>query len=341
MSEFDHTYYFFVDKVNEKFPGLSKLIYQIRVSFSNVEIINDLNDVSVERKIIPLGPVAAHYYLKQFKKGEVAFIIDAYTLGFWSVAKFYVKHKRFFNKHLIGALLRFIKYSYIEKKIIKSFKKIIVVSEHDAQYLRKRFNCSNIEVVSNGADFPDIELKRKKEFDFTLGILAYWGAGSIKDVNWFVEDYFPKLKMKFPEINLITAGRGANEETLEYFKKNGINHMGEIDDLWKFFNGIDIYITTLRKECGILNKVLDSMAHQKIVLGLSHNLYAFKNLKNGFLTYSNYDELVLEIEKIRDNHILKNEIEQNAFNYLQINHNWQKNYRKFKEILDNHYNTTN
>jgi glycosyltransferase involved in cell wall biosynthesis len=332
------SYCFYVDKINEKFPGLSKLIFQIKLNFDNVSIINDLDEVDSYKEIIPLGTVAAHFYLKKFKKGKVAFIIDAYTLGFLSVAKFYIKRKDFFNKHLFGALLRYIKYYFIEKNIIRNFEKVIVVSEHDAFYLKKKFQCSNIEVVSNGADFPDLSLKKNKDFDFSLGILAYWGAGSIKDVNWFIEDYYPKLRNIFPEIKLITAGRGANAETLAYFKKNGIIHIGEIDSLWEFFNNIDIYITTLRKECGILNKVLDAMAHEKIVLGLNHNLYAFKNLKNGFITYNSFDELVQAIEKIRDNKIKIEEIQRNAYNYVKNHHNWQCNYNRLKDILDLHYN---
>jgi glycosyltransferase involved in cell wall biosynthesis len=334
MSKNKNSYCFFVDKVNEKFPGLSKLINQIQLNFVGVSIINDLDEVNSEKEIIPLGTVAAHFYLKKHKQGKIAFIIDAYTLGFLSVSKFYIKRGDIFNKNLIGALMRFVKYYFIEKKIVKKFKKVIVVSEHDANFLRSKFNCSNIEVVSNGADFPDLVLKTNKNFNFTLGVLSYWGAGSLKDIDWFIQDYLPKLKKTYPGINLITAGRGADAKTLNYFKEHGIQHLGEVDDLWEFFNKIDIYITTLRKECGILNKVLDAMAHKKIVLGLEHNLFAFKGLENGFLTYNTYEQLVKMIGEISFNPNLVNTIQENAYSYLKLKHDWDVNYCKLKNLIE-------
>jgi glycosyltransferase involved in cell wall biosynthesis len=337
MSESNTNYIFFVDKINERFPGLSKLIEQVRNTFHNVHVINDLDGIDDAKEIIPLGTVAANFYLKKYKKGEVAFIIDAYSLGFYSVSKFYLKIRMYFNKHLIGAILRYFKYYLIEKKIVKNFKKIIVVSEHDAKYLNNKFNCYNVEVVSNGADYPDLSFRKKKEFDYTMGILAYWGASSIRDVNWFIEDYFPRLKQIYPKIKLVTAGRGASPEIVNYFKMNGVTYLGEIENLWDLFNNIDIYITTLRKECGILNKVLDAMAHKKIVVGLQHNLLAFQNLKNGFLTYNTFDELVEAIEKIKNDEKLVKSIETTAYNYIQLHHNWSNNYEKFKEIIDAHF----
>ena len=339
MANNEQCYWFFIDKINEKFPGFSKLINQINSVFKNVEVINSLDIHSADQKIIPLGIVASNLFLKKYKRGKIALIIDAYTLGFLSVSKFYIRRKEFLNIDFIGEVLRYIKYYFIEKKVIKNFDKIIVVSEHDANYLRKTYKCKNIEVISNGADIPDFTHKKDKNFNFTLGILSYWGEGSKKDVNWFITDYLPRLKKIYPELKLITAGRGASNDTIQFFNQNGIEHLGEIDDLWDFFNRIDIYITTLRKECGILNKVLDAMAHQKIVVGLEHNMYAFKKLENGFFSYRNFDELVSVIETINNNQRLVECKIKNAHEYIQEYHDWTKNYRQFKTLIDNTYRT--
>lgn len=338
MENSEATYYFFVDKINEKFPGFSKLISKIESVFGNVETINTLDNIEEKKIIIPLGIVASHLFLKKYKKGNIAFIIDATTLGFLSIIKFYLRRRDFFNKHLIGAILRYVKYYFIELQVINNFDKIIVVSHHDANYLRKQFKCSNIEVITNGADIPELSEKREKGFSYTLGILSYWGSGSYKDVNWFITDYLPRLKKVYPQIRLITAGRGATDETLKLFAQNGIKHLGEIDNLWDFFNDIDIYITTLRKECGILNKVLDAMAHQKAVVGLEHNMYAFKNLKNGFFTYKNFDELVSAIETIKNDQKLVDDKIKNAYEYIISNHDWINNYMQLKLLVDNSFN---
>lgn len=68
MSESNTNYIFFVDKINERFPGLSKLIEQVRNTFHNVHVINDLDGIDDAKEIIPLGTVAANFYLKKYKK---------------------------------------------------------------------------------------------------------------------------------------------------------------------------------------------------------------------------------------------------------------------------------
>jgi len=334
MTNSQHEYCFLIDRVNEKFPGFSKILNIIIRNFGEVKVINSLDDIEIDHNIIPLGIVASSEFVDKFSKGNIAFIIDATTLGFESVLRFYIKKKKYFNPELLGALLRYIKYYFLEKKVIGNFKKVIVVSEHDANYLRRKFKCSNISVVSNGVDLPDYSNSVIKSFSYTLGILAYWGTGSVMDVKWFINDYLPRLRRIYPEIQLVTAGYGADEETLNFLHRNGIKHLNGIDNLWDFFNRIDIFITTVRKECGILNKVLDAMAHRKIVVGLEHNMYAFKNLENGFFTYRNLDELVCVIDIIKNDPQLTSIKINNAYRYILENHNWDRNYGFLKTLID-------
>jgi glycosyltransferase involved in cell wall biosynthesis len=332
-------YYFFVDRINENFPGFSILINKITLIFGYVRTINSLDDIDNNQIVIPMGIIASHLYLKKYKKGKLAFIIDAITLDFFSVIRFYLRRKDFLNKNLTGACLRYIKYYFIERRIIKNFDNIVVVSSHDASYLQKKYKCKNIRVISNGVDIPSTTQKKEKDFSFTLGVLSYWGTGNIRDVSWFILDYLPRLKKLYPEIKLITAGRGADYETIQFFKKNGVQHLGEIDDLWDFFNRIDIFITTVRKECGILNKVLDAMAYQKIVVGFEHNMYAFADLKEGFFTYKDFNELKNAIEIIKNNPDVVNFRINNAFKYILSQHNWTLNYHNFKSLIDSSFNT--
>ncbi len=109
--------------------------------------------------------------------------------------------------------------------------------------------------------------------------------------------------------------------------------MVELDSLDEFYNEIDIYITTVRKECGILNKVLDSFAHKKIVVALQHNMLAFRELKNGFLTYNSIEELISKIEFIRDNQEQINIMTKNAYDFILTEHSWEKNYSKLNDII--------
>lgn len=326
--------YFYIDTINQNFPGYSKIIDNIVLHIPNAKIITNLNERNKGDIIVPVGVNASLELLKNSIPSETSFLVDAPTLGFLSIIKFYFKKKKFINNEIIQMALRYVKYSFIERKLVKSYKKIVVVSNYDRDYLNKRYHCQNIFTIANGADMPKELLKEKKSFNFTLGFLYYWGVNnSIMDIDWFIKEYLPILRDKFPKLRIVAAGKGADDYVKGYFNQNNIEFIGEVDSLDKFYNEIDIYITTVRKECGILNKVLDSFAHKKIVIALQHNMSAFVDLEKGFLTYNSIEELISKIEFVRDNQDIVDEITDNAFNFILDEHSWEKNYSKLNDLI--------
>lgn len=326
--------YFYVDNINKQFPGFTLITNQILKYIPEAEIIHSFSGRTQEDIIVPLGVVGGMHHLKTNLPKDTLFMIDAMTLNFSSTARFERKQNGIFTKNYIGNLLRLIKYTFVERRIVRQYKKIIVVSPHDCEYLTKRYKSNKFHTVMNGASFPNSFVKKEKPFNFSLGILAYWGAGCYNEVKWFIEDYYPRLKKTFPELRLVLAGRGAEETTIQYFKSKGICFLGEVESLSEFYNEIDIYITTLRKEAGILNKVLDSFAHQCIVLGLEHNMCPFKSHKQGFYTYTNYEECETQIAHIAQNPIEVKEKIEYIYQYLQKEHQWKQNMQVLSQLIN-------
>jgi hypothetical protein len=89
----------------------------------------------------------------------------------------------------------------------------------------------------------------------------------------------------------------------------------------------------MRKECGILNKVLDAFVNRKIIIGFEPNMKAFSDLHNGFMTYNNARELIAGIEYIRDNPVDITIIENNAYQYVLSNHNWDTKMQEFELVF--------
>jgi glycosyltransferase involved in cell wall biosynthesis len=326
--------FFFIDPVNSSLPGFSTLLKGIDNVFSHSQVISTLENRTMSDYIIPVGIVASDIYLKSPFRKRISFLVDSTVLGLLSGLKFYFRRKDIFNKQFLRIMLRLLKYLPLEWRIVRSYKKIIVVSPYDAAFIQSTFKVHNTEVIMNGADIPTHEQVRAEKFSYTLGILSYWGVGAFHDVNWFIEDYLPKLRKIFPTLRLVTAGRGASVELVDYFAKNGVEHMGEVEDLNDFFNNIDIYITTLRQECGILNKVLDAFAHKKIVVGLKGNMFAFSKLANGFFTYTSLRELEEVIRTIEKHPDIVKQMTQNAYQYILKEHHWRKNYSQLRSIVD-------
>lgn len=331
-----NTIYFFIDSVNLNFPGFSKLLKGINEVFPHSQVISSLDGRSISDYIIPIGVVASNIYLKSAFQKRISFLVDSTVLSQWSGLKFYYRRKEFYNKQFLRLMLRLIKYLIIEWRIVNSYKKVIFVSPYDASFIQSIFRVNNTYVIMNGADLPGNEEIKTKAFGYTLGILSYWGAGAFHDIQWFVDDYMPELIKFFPKMKLITAGRDAPAELLAYFSQNGVVHMGAVENLNDFFSQIDIYITTVRQECGILNKVLDAFAHKKIVVGLAGNMLPFSNLKNGYFTYSNLHDLVDVIRTIEKNPSIAKAMTQRTYEYILIEHDWQKNYSKLKTLVDSY-----
>jgi glycosyltransferase involved in cell wall biosynthesis len=326
--------YFLIDKQHIKFPGFSIITTHIENLIPEAKIVYTLNGLKITDTIIPLGIVSAIKVLNSKFLAEVAFIVDPPTLAMKGGLSFYFSQGEYFTKRNLIYLLKYIKYAILEFRVIRKYKKIIVVSNHDQIYLKNRYLTDKIEVVTNGVDLPNNDkVVSIKKFDYTIGSLSYWGTGGIDDIDWFVKSYLPKLRAVFPNLKFITAGKGATPLTLSYFEKHNIIHLGEINELNSFFDKVDIMITTKRQECGVLNKILDAFAHKKIVLGYEPNFYAFYPFNDGYFTFKTYEEFIRKFEQIRLNPIIVHEMTEKSYQYIIEKHSWELNYKRLLNII--------
>jgi glycosyltransferase involved in cell wall biosynthesis len=330
--------HFFVEPVNLNSPGFLKLLAQIQITFKNSRILSTPDDIAPGEQVIPVGIIAGLKLMRSPVPKKAVFLIDSTVLALWSGLKFQLRRGKIFHAGTFRLFLRLMKYIPLEWRVVRAYEHVFVVSPFDAGFLKSRFRIRHVEAILNGVALPERRSVVKKPFDFSMGILSYWGAGAFEDVDWFIQQYYPRLKRLFPGLRLIAAGRNASEELRSYFKKNGVEFLGEVGDLHEFFSRIDFYITTLRQESGILNKVLDAFAYEKVVVGLEGNMHAFAGLKNGYLTYRNFDELVKAIECIRDHPDRISEMTGNARQYIISNHDWDHNYQHFYDLLAGVYN---
>lgn len=326
--------YVYVDPVNINFPGFSLIVKNILRYIPNSKLVTCLDNLDIDSYILPIGVVAGLNLLNSKFKCQTIYYIDALTLGFSSVVKFSYRH-RVVTKSCFLDALRLLKYIPIERKIVNSFNNVIVVSPHDQKYLEDKYGKKKFKTIMNGVSFPNINnLKRKQSDGFiTIGWLYYWGCAAVDDVDWFVKRILPSIRLKYPNLKIIAAGRGGNNKVKEYMEHNNIVFLGDVENLYDFFNQIDVFVTTIRKECGILNKVLDAFAHKKIVLGVEHNMYPFSKIKDCFYTFKNCYEFNNAINEIINNPTIVEIKTEKAYRYLLEEHSWEKNMKKLNDII--------
>ena len=240
--------------------------------------------------------------------------------------------KRIFNKEFIYSLFAFIKYRYEECVISRMASKIMVVSQVDADYLKKISGTrAKFIVVPNGANFEQLTEKHKSDC-LRMGILSSWGSPrALEENNWFIQTYYKKYVLTHPEVKLILAGRGCLIEKFRDVKN--VEIMGEVNSLNEFFSNIDVFISVNPKGCGILNRVLDAFAHKTIVVGVDKSFSGFKYMSS-YLTFDDYTSFKNTINYIGKNPDKIRQIEEAAYLDVKKYNDWDKNYEYFiNELL--------
>ena len=313
----------------------------------NVIVTDRLDETSLNSSILISLTINNCFDAIKFlnkKSINIAFLIDAASLCVISAAKNYILRRDYFSlislRQMLGLFLRFFLYTYKESKIFKNYDYIVLTSEVDKEYLSKKYNDykDKIIVIPNGVEIRKFSESYPKEF--TLGFLTTFSDGAFEDMRWFLDSYFPKIKKVHQDLRIIIAGRGATEKMKNYFQKiKEVEFIGEVNDLINFFDKITVMVTTVRKECGMLNKILDSFVYKKVVIGSSKNFKAFINLENGdgYLACDTVDDYINAISILKGNPALFQKLTDNAFNYVVKYHNWDKNYQVLKDIVGNIY----
>lgn len=316
--------------------GINVIIENL-IKFSNMEVVYVSNIENIPQKvnIIPYGVVAAINLINSGYKTNVCFLVDSPSLCHKSVVKFYITKKVFFLSEIIRNSLLYLKMRFLEKKIFRNYQNIIVVSPHDKRYLDKTYKV-NCMCIPNGVILQENIPKSFVNNDdkVVFGVLSHWGEGAFNDLKWFIDHYYQLILFENPKIEILIAGRGATLKMIEFWSaQKNIRYIGETDKLSDFFSEIDIFLCTVRKECGILNKVLDAWAYSTFVFGLPQNFLAFPDLDKGFRCFNSVKEFnVILNEYINNKESLDSEL-LDSKEYIRKNHSWEKNYEKISLLF--------
>ena len=284
------------------------------VSFINVRPnIEQIKDSFV----IAYGPKELYDLVKNNIKVDLSLMVDYYSMGQFHKFFYYLKRKKFFFKDFWYSLFSGILYYYKEYYSLKKCKNVMFVSDYDAIKMKKRFPNHNYYIVPNGVSIVDnVSIKVQSE-KIRLGILSVWSYVSMAEVGWFIEDILPKLCSKFPNIELIVAGKGATRNIEKYFTtKPNVKYIGFVKSLDDFYKNIDIYVATVPRGCGILNKVLDSFAYKTFVIGNKESFSGFIKMHDCYITCNSYEDYVNAINLYLEDKNSINIYINNSYKYI-------------------------
>ncbi len=314
---------------------INKFISMCKKNGIDCIFINTLEGRSVNDQIIPYSTP-----LDLIRKGfetRLCLMVDAYSYGNLNKIRFYLKNCLFFKYDFVYSVYAYVRAIYEEKTICKKYDNIMLVSREDIKYLKSLTNNKpNFLCVPNGVELSTVKSKTQSK-KLRLGILSSWtNKVSYQENDWFIRSYYKRFAKDYKNVELYIAGRG--EYGRRYQGLPQVRYIGEVDNLDDFFCEIDVFLAVNPKGCGILNRVLDAFSHKTLVLGYEKSFSGFKDMKNAYLSFNDYNSFVNSIEYILTHDKEKNDMISNAYEQTQSLFNWEKNYAQLIEEVKDIFN---
>jgi len=179
--------------------------------------------------------------------------------------RFAAYQRNLFKKIFLQAQAR--KLYVYEKEMIRQFDAVVPISSADAQWYEQYIAPEKIKFSPTGIQkdkFPEIE-KSVINFNsiYFLGGLDW--LPNQQGLKWYVNEVFPKVLDKHPEVMLHIAGRNAPADFHKLANKYIVWH-GEVPHAIDFAKDKFICVVPLLSGSGMKIKIIEAMAAGKLVI---------------------------------------------------------------------------
>ncbi|MBU6482907.1 MAG: glycosyltransferase [Nitrospirae bacterium] len=173
----------------------------------------------------------------------------------------------------LSAYLGLIGAKRLEETLGRTFDLIITNSTVDEQVIRELSTQTKTLTITNGVDMeyfaPDSTLPDADKIVFT-GVMGY--APNEDAALHFVEDIFPLVKAKRPEVQFWIVGSEPSERVKALTRISGVHVTGKVDDVRPYVRSATVFVCPLRVGSGVKNKILAAMAMQKATVATSMSI---------------------------------------------------------------------
>ena len=151
-----------------------------------------------------------------------------------------------------------------EGEVCRTCRKVVAVSESDAQMMRRMFGLAEVPWVPTGVDVGYFA-RPEPLGDAPRSDLVFLGSmdwmPNIDGVRYFIEEVFPRIRAQRPDCTVTVVGRrpgGAIQKLGE--ETPGVTVTGTVPDVRPYLWGAKISIVPLRIGGGTRLKIYESMA---------------------------------------------------------------------------------
>lgn len=156
-----------------------------------------------------------------------------------------------------------------ERRELPRYDVAIVMSKRERDLVARHMDESRIMVIPNCANLslPMLEEPRNPApVILFIGQMEY--LPNIDAARWLVREIFPLIRAAYPEARLLLVGKNPDPARLG-FNGQGVEYVGEVEDLTPYYRQTDVVVTPLRAGGGTRLKILEAMTYGRPVVSTS------------------------------------------------------------------------
>jgi len=149
-----------------------------------------------------------------------------------------------------------------ERKICRTAKHVIAVSDIDAARMQRMFGIENISSVPTGVD---MEFFASRGAAPPLSDMVFCGSmdwlPNVDAVEWFLSEALPLIRERLPGATFTIAGRSPDSRVLRAVQGlSGVSVTGKVEDMRPYLWGAKISVVPIRIGGGTRLKIYECMA---------------------------------------------------------------------------------
>lgn len=226
-----------------------------------------------------------------------------------------------------------------EQSLAGVFERIVLATGNETRLFKKLAPDARAATVPNGVDldfFRPLDLPRTPHPTLVFtGQMDYFA--NVDGMVHFARNILPRLRERFPELELLIVGRSPAREVRALDELPGVHVTGAVGDVRPFLARAWAFVAPLRIAQGVQNKVLEAMAMNlpvvctdKVFAGLSEGGFRHgRDLLAASTDQGMEDCLASLIEDAK----AREHLAECARQRLVVSYRWATNMDRFEEIL--------
>jgi glycosyltransferase involved in cell wall biosynthesis len=225
-----------------------------------------------------------------------------------------------------------------ERHVIKTFPKVVLVSQNDIGYLKKSTGlpCENLFCHTNGVNCAENlnENYDRNKICFVGNMRTLQNQDA---VLFFVNEVFPIVKKRNPSAKFYVVGAEPNEQIKSLSDGKSIFVTGFVENLEDAISDSCVAVAPVRIAAGIQNKVLVAMGCGVPVVMSALISAAIPELSDGknCIIKDSAAEIAESVVCLMSDETYRNSIAENGYRTVKENYSWNKKLDGYEEIARN------